>query len=770
MSDRLNAAQAALQADRRDEAIEHLIAAVTEDPARAVQVYRILVVQLYRAGRFEEGETYAAMGVERHPRDFELMNTRGVVLRRLRRLTEAAAVLEKAIRLNPKSPAAQTNLGNVLLDAAEYAKAEAIFAKLVRVEPRNSDYHRQLGRALGKQGKTEPALVRLRQAVTVKRDNVEAWLDIAGTLSEALRNAEAEEVVDKAIAANPESDRLLEAKAIMMRRLGQHARAEEFLAGLRTRRPNAAWIPHQLGLAIADRDRARANTFLEEACRLDPRNLEYAVFYAESLERTRTGDEGDNIERAYQFARKLMPRKGEFSEGANKIMSEIFARVCDFDALEEIGDFTTLGRAWARSGRHAALFKQLARVRTFEDRLELVEQHRMWGRSVEASAAKLSLPRPQPRAATDKIRVGFMSSDLRQHPVGYFTLPLFDHFDRNRFEVFAYSFYQGAEDAAQKHMASRITGYRWWPNVGVEEAAGRIAADQLDILIELGGSTHMNKLEVMAYRPAPVQASWLGYPHSAGLAAIDYFVCDPFIAPEDPRLLMEKPLMLKHAWYPLSRSFFRDEPAADPVPPVARNGYVTFGTANQPHKHGREVLRAWARILASCPGSRFLFIRPEGSSESFRENIRRAFALEGVSGDRIEFQAVRGVHLPHYNRIDISLDTFPQTGGTTTCESLWMGAPCVSLVGPAPYERLSYSVLQNVGLPELATRSVEQYIEVAVQLASDPARIAELRAGMRTRMRNSPLGQDQAWAADFYEAVETAVRSRSPAPQAAQAG
>ena len=770
MSDRLNAAQAALQADRRDEAIEHLIAAVTEEPARAVQVYRILVVQLYRAGRFEEGERFAAMGVERHPRDFELMNTRGVVLRRLRRLTEAAAVLEKAIRLNPKSSVAQHNLGNVLLDAGEYVKAETLFAKLVRVEPRNSDFHRQLGRALGRQGKIEPALVRLRQAVSVKRDNVEAWLDIAGTLSEAFRNTEAEEVIEKAVAANPQSDRLLEAKAVMMRRLGQHVRCEEYLTGLRDARPNAAWIPYQLGLAIADRSRARANGFLEEACRLDPLNLEYAVFYAESLERTRTGDEGDNIERGYQAVLKLMPRKAEFSEGANKILSEIFARVCDFDALEEVGDFTTLGRAWAKSGRHAALFKQLARVRTYDDRLELVEQHRTWGRPVEASAAKLGLPRPQARAAADKIRVGFMSSDLRQHPVGYFALPLFDHFDRDRFEVFAYSFYQGAEDAAQRHMASRITGYRWWPDVSIEEAAKRIAADQLDILIELGGSTHMNKLEVMAYRPAPVQASWLGYPHSAGLEAIDYFVCDPYIAPEDPRLLMEKPMMLKHAWYPLSRSFFRDQPAADPVPPVARNGYVTFGTANQPHKHGREVLRTWGRTLASCPGSRFLFIRPEGSSPSFRENIRRAFALEGVSGDRIEFEAVRGAHLPHYNRIDISLDTFPQTGGTTTCESLWMGAPCVSLVGPAPYERLSYSVLQNVGLPELAVSSVDEYVEVAVKLASDPARIADLRAGMRTRMRNSPLGQDEAWAADFYEAIEAAVTSSRAAPQAVRAG
>ena len=351
-----------------------------------------------------------------------------------------------------------------------------------------------------------------------------------------------------------------------------------------------------------------------------------------------------------------------------------------------------------------------------------------------------------------------MSSDLRQHPVGYFALPLVEHLDHDRFELFAYSYYQGAEDAAQKMMSEKITGYRWWPDISVADAAQRIADDQLDILVELGGSTHMNKLEVMAYRPAKLQASWLGYPHSAGLETIDYFVCDPYIAPPNPRMLVEKPLMLGHAWYPLSPAAFREQPAANPEPPVARNGYVTFGTANQPYKYSREAVQAWARIMAQSPSSRFLFIRPEGSSQAFRDNLRARFAEEGIAPERIEFEPVRGAHLPHYNRLDMSLDTFPQTGGTTTCESLWMGAPCVSLVGVGPFERLSHSVLMNVGLGDLCATTVDGYIETAVRLAHDPSRIAELRAGMRDRMRASPLGQTEAWARDFYDVMARAVR------------
>ena len=193
MSDRLNAAQAALSAGRRDEAIEHLIAAIAEDPARTVQVYRALVLQLYNAGRFAEGEAFSARGLERHPRDYDLLNTRGVLLRKLKRQPEAVGVFEAAIKLNPKGPAAQQNLGNVLLDLGEFAKAEALYTKLLRLDPRNSEYHRQMGRALSRQGKIEPALMRLRQAVSFKRENVDAWLDMIGLFNEEFRHKEAEE-------------------------------------------------------------------------------------------------------------------------------------------------------------------------------------------------------------------------------------------------------------------------------------------------------------------------------------------------------------------------------------------------------------------------------------------------------------------------------------------------------------------------------------------------------------------------------------------------
>jgi protein O-GlcNAc transferase len=449
-----------------------------------------------------------------------------------------------------------------------------------------------------------------------------------------------------------------------------------------------------------------------------------------------------------------------------KIASEVLVRVCAFDELAELGTFRGLGRAWAESGRHTALLKQLARVKTHEDRLELVEQHRIWGRSVEAKAAATPIRRPPPRPRDGKIRLGFMSSDLRAHPVAYFALPLFDHIDRERFEVYCYSFFQGPEDGLQKHIASQVTAFRWEPDMPVREVAQMIADDQLDILLELGGSTHMNKLDVMAWRPALKQGSWLGYPHSAGLSTIDYFVCDPYSVPADPALLIEQPLLMPKSWIALGRMVFSDKTEITPGLPEDAAGRITFGTANNPHKYNREMFALWSEVLKAVPGSRFVFIRPEGGTKSFRENIAREFAANGVEADRVEFRTIRGRHMPFYNELDITLDTLPLTGGTTTTEALWMGVPVVSLIGEAFYERLSYSILTNAGVGDLAVTDKAKFVETAVRLAADRQRRLELRQSLRERMRNGPLGDTEAFARDFYAMLANALAEPEAAAKA----
>jgi protein O-GlcNAc transferase len=763
MNERLVQVDSLLKAGKVGEACDLLITHLTETPDSPVNVYRVLVVQLYNLKRYEDGAAWAERALARHPRDFSLWNTRGVILRRLGRYDEALKVLDQAQKLDSKSPAPATNRGNIYNDIGNGPAAEAIFTKLSRANPRNAEYHRSLARALLNQKKYEPGFARCRQAIALRKDYVDAWLDWSG--GEAGRGdlKAALEVTDKALVAVPGEGRLIEAKSAILRRMGLMKATEEFLTSFLPTHGDQAWLQNSLGGAIADRDRARANEHLKRAVELDPDNLDYRAGLIESYERSRYGDEGANIEAGYQLLAETLKRDNlKLGPKHTKVFSELLIRVCAFEDLPKVGTFSEIGRGWAESGRHTALLKHLARVETPEDRRELLAQHKMWGDSALDLVARDPIRPPNKVRTREKIRVGFMSSDLRAHPVGYFAFPLFEAIDQSRFEVFVYSYNQNPEDQVQKIIASKVTAFRWKPEITAHDAAQMIADDDLDMLIELGGSTHMNKLEVMAFRPARLHASWLGYPHSAGLSTIDYIVLDPQIVPPDRSLILEEPMLMPRTWLALGRRAFSENYVINAGVPEDTAGHITFGTANNPHKYNEATLRTWARVVAAVPNSRFKFIRPEGGTPTFRKNIERWFAMEGVTADRIEYRAVRGLHMAYYNEIDITLDPFPLTGGTTTCEALWMGVPVINLRGEALFERLSYSILTNLGLADLSTPDREEYIRIAVELAHDRERRLALRHTLRERMKASPLGQNEQFARDFYDLVARTVESRLP--------
>lgn len=755
-NDRFAPAEAAFKVGDRDEGIRLTVEQLTLDPNVPSRVYQNFTALLVRHKLYEQAEHWARLATDRYPRDLEIWNILGVALRRLGRHAEGLKALDRAVKINPKNLTPQVNRGNILNDLKSPAAIE-VFTKIIRQQPTNAEHQRSLGRAYWFAGEVDKAEMRFNLAVKLKPDYVDAWLDLTSLAAETRGAVETLPVLERAVAALPHDHRMRESMGVMLRRAGRNKDAETYFANLLTELGEHGWIHYQFGLTLADYNRDEANLQFEKAHELAPDNADFQLALAESYSRTRSGDEAANLERAYQLLKPIIDKVGG-GAGAVKVASDIFVRVADYDAADALGDFEHLGRLWASNGRHTALLSHLARVRTSQDRDELIYQHRIWGQQVEAAVARRPITHPAPRTPNGKIRVGFMSSDLRSHPVAYFSLPLFEQYDREKFEVYCYSYYTGREDPTQKRIAEMVQGFRWNPDINDRDAAQVIADDQLDMLIELGGSTHMNKISVMAYKPAPIQASWLGYPHSAGLKAIDYLIVDPFMLPEREGLLIEKPLVLPHGWFALSSGAFNDRVAVQNPAPVARNGYVTFGTANNPYKYSRDMVRTWAKAVAQVPNSKFMFVRPEGGSESFRKNLAAIFAEEGVSADRLRFEAVRGAHLPFYNEMDISLDSFPQTGGTTTCESLWMGVPVITLVGETLFERLSYSSLMNGGLPELCARDTEGYIAAAVKLGKDPDCISELRAGLRERMRASPIGQTDQFAHDFFGLIEKAVK------------
>jgi protein O-GlcNAc transferase len=757
MDKRLIAANTAFEQGRTADAADLLVDALQGGVAPEPDILIALLHALFQLGRDEEGLAWACRAVEAQPGHGYLHNLLGIFQRHGGDYAGAIASFDQATALDPADGTALANKGHLLADLGEAAAAETVFAELVRIDPASAEHHRALARTLLSQGRHEPAMVHLEQAVVLQPDLVDAWLDLVGIAIDRADLAEAHAILDRALRAMPQEPVFLQAKARTWRRFGHFQSAEMWLDALLPAFAEAGWLHHEIAVTVQDSDRQRSILHHANAVELAPGNPVYRIALAGALESARGPAEGANLDAAYELLCGT-DWPAQLGTGDAKTAFDIFTRAGDYGAAASLGSLEELGRAWATGGYHSSLLKLLPWARTAEDRHELVAQHRLWGDLAVETARRAPITIPAPRPTGGKIRLGFLSSDLREHPVAYFALPLFEQVDRERFEIFVYSFYRGeTADPVQQRIAGLVDHFRWHPDIADRDAAQMIADDRLDMLLELGGATHMNKIEAMAWKPARRSASWLGYPHSIGLDTIDHLLVDPYLLPPDPALLIERPLAMPHSWIVMSPHAFPESHLIDPVVPVRRNGFVTFGTANNPYKYGPEMLAAWARVVAAVPGSRFLFVRPEGGSQAFVRNIRAHFAAQGVAPERVEFRAVSGTHMAQYNEIDIALDTFPQTGGTTTCEAAWMGVPTVTVAGAALFERLSHSILHNAGLGDLSTDSPEAFHAVAVALAADTDRLQALRSGLRDQLKAGPLGQTEAFARDFFDLITRAV-------------
>jgi protein O-GlcNAc transferase len=397
--------------------------------------------------------------------------------------------------------------------------------------------------------------------------------------------------------------------------------------------------------------------------------------------------------------------------------------------------------------QNATLHSSLLFLTAYDPDLEpavMLNEHQWWDR-LHGQGMLATAPHPNTRAPERKLRIGYVSPDFRTHAVSRFTAPIYDAHDRARFEVWSYAELR-ARDAFTERFVARSDG--WRETAGLDDAAvaDLIRADGIDILVDLGGHTSGHRLTVFTRRPAPVQVSYLGYPSTTGLASIQYRLTDDVLdPPQDETFSTEELVRLAGPWCCW-------EPATSPdvaPPPCLSTGYVTFGSLHNLLKLNDGVFDLWADVLRAVPGSRLRVVR-DTLNIMAREHVRAKFAERGISSDRLELRTAPtdGVgHLREYADIDLSLDAQPWTGGTTTCESLWMGVPMLTTRGSRSSGRLSASVLGAVGLGELVAETPAQLVSLAARLAGDPAGLARLRAGLRARVRRSPLCDGPAFTA-----------------------
>ena len=342
---------------------------------------------------------------------------------------------------------------------------------------------------------------------------------------------------------------------------------------------------------------------------------------------------------------------------------------------------------------------------------------------------------PASKQEKRKLRIGYISPDLCKHVVLCFSYAFFAGYDHDRFEVFLYA--NNKEDWHSRHLASIVDGWRNIKDMDPEQAARLIYEDKIDILMDLAGHTKDNCLPVLAYKPAPIQISGIGYFASTGLKTVDYFLGDVHLDPEEAKQGFTEELLL----LPDSHFCYAEMEAPPPIaePAYKKNGYITFGSFNNFSKVNNEVLRVWREILQLVPDARLLL-----KAEIFVQKSNWKFAMgrmeeAGIPLERVEVRGVTVNYMQEYHDMDIALDTFPYPGGGTTCDALYMGVPVISLRGKSHGERFGTSFLENLGLEELCADTMEGYIKKAVELSQDKARLDTLHKNIRERLRESPV-------------------------------
>jgi len=374
----------------------------------------------------------------------------------------------------------------------------------------------------------------------------------------------------------------------------------------------------------------------------------------------------------------------------------------------------------------------------------LFEEHKRWGQ-IHAPANKAKIIHDNNPAPDRRLRIGYISPDFREHSVASFFEPILDRHNRKVVEVYGYGNVERPDDVTER-LKGKFDNYRNIRGLEDEKAAKLIGADKIDILVDLAGHTGGNRLLVLAYKPAPVQVTYLGYGSTTGMEQIDYRLTDALVDTSDAQQFYSEELAL------LPEGFFCYRPAYHTSGvselPANKNGYITFGSFSNNCKINPFIIGLWAKILKNNDKSRLLLKFKAGGDQEVREHYYHQFEQLGIPRDRVEIHGWKrqAEYLELYRNMDIALDTYPYNGTTTTCEAMWMGVPTISLTGKPHISRFGIGILSRAGLEFFAASTPEEYVAKASALAAKPEALAKIRATMRQRMAASILGDAKTFA------------------------
>jgi predicted O-linked N-acetylglucosamine transferase (SPINDLY family) len=655
-------------------------------------------------------------------------------------LDPARQLLERALELAPANGEAMVDLGNVYRAEGETNRALQYYQNALGVSPDSAAAHRNIGYVQLEIGNQEQGLEHLKNALTLEPDVLQDQFTLAEALATSGAHAEAIPHYSKALEIKPDLAVAHNHLAFSLSACGSHDAAVKHYRKAIELDPKDYVARNDFGLLLHkfNRREAAAQQF-EKTIELNP---DFSGGYLNLGNVQRDLQRFAEARRCYEKTLELGLDNPDAHNNLGTLLKDQ-GRVAEATihvrrALELRPGFTEA---------HSNLLMNLQ----YMDDVTvdaLYHAHVDWvSRQIGKGVRPVSDHRNS-RYPDRALRIGYLSPDFCTHPVGLFITPVLESHDRSRVHVICYDdLYQG--DSVTERLRSVADEWRPIAGLGDDRIAETIRSDEIDILVDLTGHTANNRMRLFAHKPAPVQATWIGYLHSTGLPQMDYLIADAVTVPEDTRQrFSETVVRLPQCFLCYGQPENRPEPLP---PPAVANGYVTFGCYNNLAKVSDGTLKLWKRILEHTVNSRLLLKNSVFNDGECRDEYMQKLTALGFENTRLmlEGSSTHGEYFSSYGQIDIALDPSPFSGGTVSADALWMGVPVVTLAGDRMASRTSASILKCLGLDFLVTHDRDAYVNAALSLAEDQAELATLRDGIRRRFCQTALGEPALFTANL---------------------
>lgn len=668
---------------------------------------------LFSQQRYAEMEQHAHALTQRFPNCGIAWKALGTALLQQSQHSAAMSPLEKAAGLLHEDAEIHNNLGICRSASGLFKEAEISLRRAIDLKPEYADAHNNLGNIFKQQEKLTEAETCYRRAVENRPDWPEAHNNLGVTLYEQHKYAEAESSFRNALSLDPKLTIAHNNIGLVLSAQNRFVEAEHCYLRALNQRADYAEAHNNIGLCFEHQGRMA------------------------------------DAEASYRRAQALKP---DYAEAHYNIGNCLFAKSHFVEAEKYFREALRL------NPNFPVAYSNLLFCLTHNEQVPpdaLFAEHRRFAEQFEAPLMPDWPHHENSRDSERRLRVGFVSGDLRNHPIASFIEPVLAELAQSA-ELTMHAYVSQADDEVSQHLKRYFAGWHPILNLSDAQAAEKMRADGMDILVDLSGHTSHNRLLSLARKPSPIQVSWMGYPGTTGLKSIDYYISDRFLLPAVP---FDSQFSEKIVRLPAGAPF-RPYDAAPPIGPLPalKNGYITFGSFNRASKIGPKAVEIWSRLLHALPDSRMILgAMPKAGEYEF---LVRGFADRGVAKDRLDFYERCGMpdYLALHQQVDLCLDTFPYAGGTTTLHALWMGVPTLTMAGTTPPGRPGASVLTHTGLEAFIADDFDDLVAKGLHWATHIAELNALRPALRQRLNQSALGRPAVVAIGVERAFRTMWR------------